>query len=277
MEGGEHAHDIFLLEDRDYGGGLIVVVHADGRQAGAHGIVVHGNGGEAVAVQDERSDVLAVLDGGEEVGQGLKGVEGLVVGVVLLGQGLIPDEVLGDGDILQSGDAVDLAVDGDSAPVILVDQAVEVRGDALHEVGDVGKGADLNVGAEGAEVGEYDVVGLVGADDGAAAGIPVAPANDIYVQVNADLLLEIGVKVGLPGIVVVGHAVADHVPGELNDLTVGGLPAGRRAGVGGLGSGLFAAAGHEDHQHEGREEQCKNSFLHIDLQFFISGPAWRAP
>ena len=177
------------------------------------------------------------------------------VGVVQAGgfhNSLVVDKILSSGGVLVGGHSVQAAVHLAGIPVVGGDQVNQLGGIGFQNAGDIGKSADGHVIVEGAVVGEHDVVGLVGGDDHVAAGIPVAPAHNLDIQMDTDLLFQILVQIGLPGVVVAGHAGADGDPLQGGDLIGGGLGAGV----------LGAAAREQGSDHQDGQQKCEN-LLHL--------------
>ena len=135
-------------------------------------------------------------------------VHGSLLQAQLLEHLHVPYEILGDGGILIGGHAVDAAVHAAGVPVAGGDQLHQAGGVFSQLIGDVQVSADFNVLAQVAAVAEDDVIGFTGGDDDVAAGAPIAPADALDLQLAADLLFDVGIQVGDPGVVVLGLAVA---------------------------------------------------------------------
>ena len=263
MEQVQVLHDLGLLVDGNDLALGIVVLDAHGDQAGAHGVVGEGQVGSAGVVQRPCGIGIAILNqiilqslaaqslGQLGIGQILHG--GAVIAGSIHGA-LVPNDKVGDGGVLHGGHSVDLAAHTAGIPVISGDGGPQVRSIFLHQIGDVQEGAHAHVVGVGVHVGEQDVILAGGVDDDVAALIPVAPANDLNVDVDADLLFQVGVDLGQPGIVVRGHAVADHDPLEGNDLAVSGRGLAGTGGSGTGGGGVPAAGGQAQRHNAGHAE-----------------------
>ena len=249
MQGVHILQHVLLLEHGDDLGLTAGVGHADGAQTAGQ-IVILGavDGIQTAGSHDEGSGAQLFVHGLQDGGHVLHGVGRGVVKTGALHDSLVIDKVLGGGGILVGGDGVQTAADLTGIPVVGGDQVDQLGSVGLQQTGDVGEGAHGYVIVEGSVVGEHDVVGLVGGDDHVAAGIPVAPAHDLDVDVGADLLFQILVHVGLPGIIVAGHAGADGDPLQGGDLIGGGLGAGV----------LGAAAREQGSDHQDGQQKCEN-------------------
>ena len=258
--------DVGLLVNGDELGAAVVGDADTDVAQGAGIILVAGDAGQAVLVQQQSG----VVDVGSDVAQAgidlSQGVSLGVLGEVSLDVSLGPDEEVGHGRILVAGDAVQLAADQAGVQVILGDQ-VGQAGNLSHQVGDVSESAHVHVGSVGGHVGEHQIVGLVGLDGDGAQVAPVAPGADADIQMHADLLLQVGIHLSLPGVVVSGLAAADLVPDQGGDLTGDGLSLNGLSldglgldGCSGLG-GVIAAGSEHANDHHDSQEHC-DDLLH---------------
>ena len=281
VEGVQGSLDVRLLQNGNNGSGLVVVANADGQQAGAHVVVLKGNPGGAVLVHGEGSLTLGVLHGGQGVGQGAQVRHGHSLGngeAGAFGQLLVPNQVLGDGGVLVGGHAVQLAVDLTGIPVILGDGGIQLGAGGLDQLADVGESADVHVVHVGVHVGEQDVVLTTGVHDHVAAVVPVAPGNDLNVQIDADLFFQVGVDLLQPGVVVGGLAVTNGNPGQVDHFAVGSTGGGA-GGAGGTGGGATAAAcGHAQRHSAGHaQSKCFVELFHVvsPFLFYKVIPNWK--
>ena len=282
MQDLEVVHHVFLLEDGNHLVVSLGVGNAQRGQAGTHAVVQIFRNGPAVLIHADGRVARSLIDGSHTIGQVGQGVQILVVGNILLGNLGIPHKEVGQGRVLVSGNAIDLAVNADGIPVLFRHNRLQIGG-GFQQVGDIGESAQRHVGLVGAEVGEDDVVGLVGRNNHTAALIPIAIGNDFNIQMDADLLFQILIEICFPGVVVGRLRVADQIPNQRRIFAVGaaggfvggrGVPSrlGRsRALVGrggrGVGIAVLAACEHRSNHHHG-QQKCNDSF------HFVTSCCW---
>ena len=268
VEGVQRSLDVFLFQNGNNSGGGVVVAHADGQQTGAHVVVLKGNPGGAVLVHGEGSFALGVLHGGQGIGQSAQVGHGQGFGdgvTGAFGQLFVEDQVLGDGGVFVGGHAVQLAANLTGFPVIFGNGGVQVGRSGLDQLADVGKSADVHVVDIGVHVGEQDVVLTAGVDDNVAAVVPVAPGNDLNVQVDADLLFQVGVDLSQPGIIVGGLTVTNGNPGQGNHF-IGGAGGITRRGSGAAG-GTATGGQAQRHRAGHAQSKCFVELFHVVTPF----------
>ena len=265
--------DVGLLKDRDNLGFGVIVLDAHADDAGAQRIILVGQVGRGRAGQRPRSLAGAVGDGLQGLGQfGVGQIGeggGIIIRRILLKSVVGQDQILGDGGVLHGGHAVDLAVHAHGFPEVSGNGGIQIGRRRLDQFGDVHERTVGHIVGVGVQVGEQDVVIAGGVHDDVAAGIPVAPADNFHIDVDADLLLEIGVDLLEPGVIVGGHAVADGDPLNGDDLvrSRGRSRAGVAAGFTRRSRGAAAAAGCEAERH--RTGQAQRDKFHVLFHGFL--------
>ena len=272
VEGLQDAHNILLLHSSNDLGAAVIIAHAQRIQTCTQGVIHIGLIAAAVLEHRERCIAGFFLDSSQGLGQLCQIGDAQFLGIVVAGflnKRLVPDDVLALRRILVGRHAVDLAADLAGLPVIFGNGCIQFRGNFLHHIGDIQERTNIDIVVINIRIGEQDIVLAAGVHDNIAAGIPVAPGDDLHIDVDTDFFLQIGVDLCKPCIVVGRHAAADCHPLQGDDFV---RRCGCRSGVvtgagGGRGRGT-AAAGCEAQSH-GTCHAQSNCFVELFHLFFL--------
>ena len=274
MEGFQNLLDVILLNSSNNLTLAVIIAHTQGIQTGAKLVIHIGLVAAAVFVQREGSLAVSVLDSLQGRSQFIQVGDAQLLGIVIAGSlylCLIPDNVLALRRILVGRHTINTSAHFAGFPIIFRNGSVQFRSRFLEHIGDIQESTGIDVVVIGVDVGEQDVVFTAGVHNNIAAGVPVAPGDNLHVDVDADLIFQIRVNLCQPCIVVRRHARTNGHPFQGDDVLGGSSRRSSRRGAAAIGAGGgrrgTAAAGCHAEGHGTGHAQRKH-FVELFHLFF---------